>query len=768
MLFVKMLKDLKENIAQFFAVFMMAFISLFVTAGLGTSAYENVDEYMRASNFKDLDVQGTIFSQNDIDDITMLEDITSVNGIYNTSGKIELDTEIKVLINYISGNDVSQMYVTEGSPYEEGASGVWISQNIAQVQGIKCGEVITINSNGYRFSEEVKGLVYSPQYIYYTVDSTFVEPDYSKYGFLIMDAVECPEKDWYYDELIIDVKDVGNSTVLSSQDNARLDRATGEIKTIISTESAVVNKKSQDYQLRTYIEAVGSNLAMQLVFPPLFGAIALLGILTTMTRLVARQRTTIGALKALGFTNAKIYVHYISYSFFVILAGSMLGAISGYYILGDIIYDSMVFYYLNPFEKMVLSGNIIIYMILLLAGGILVTYFSNRKVLSLSASSILQPEAPPSVKGSWYERMRFWSKLKFATQWNVRDISRNKFRTCMSIVGVLICSALIFASVSFLLSLLGRAGWQYGNIVKAKSKIEFESGTDYGVVEDYAREYSGQMIEEKSISFFMGDVVENTFLFVIDEGNNYILNDPKGNYMELNSNGVAISYKFANKIGAKVGDNIRYTITGEEQVYTERITAISRMPFGQGILMTRKHFEDKDGTFKPEVIYTNLTVSKDIEERNEIISVNTTKNLKEGISNSNDTYYLVAGIVAVLAIVLGSIILYNLGTMSYAEKLKDMATLKVLGFSSQELRLILMQQNLFITGIGTVLGIPLGYQILDILTEICGEKVDVLVTLSVFPYTVDVVVTFGLSVLINLIIVSKLKEIDMVQALKGV
>ena len=126
MLFQKMLKDLQANLIQFLAIFTMAFISVSVLSGLSASSPDALDRYLTDTNYRDLDVQGQLFTREDIDALQNLPQIRSVNGYYNTSGKIELGGEKNILLTYLSGNDISEMLLKEGVPYTEGASGIWL------------------------------------------------------------------------------------------------------------------------------------------------------------------------------------------------------------------------------------------------------------------------------------------------------------------------------------------------------------------------------------------------------------------------------------------------------------------------------------------------------------------------------------------------------------------------------------------------------------------------------------------------------------------
>ena len=765
MLFQKMLKDLQANLIQFLAIFTMAFISVSVLSGLSASSPDALDRYLTDTNYRDLDVQGQLFTREDIDALQNLPQIRSVNGYYNTSGKIELGGEKNILLTYLSGNDISEMLLKEGVPYTEGASGIWLDATFCEAMGIGCGDIVTIMSDQIRLNEEVKGMVYSPQYLYYMPDS-YVEATYGEYSFGFMDISECPYEDVVFDELLIDIEGVSGQLNLTASEDRLTSQVSAAIKKTLDSEELVMTTKGQDYQIRTYLNSLNSLLALKKIFPILFGCIALIGILSTMTRLIARQRTVIGALKALGFRDRTITFHYMSYGIFTVFLGCVVGAVVGYYVLGDVGYENMTWFFLNPYECKVFPVSNVYFALLLTASAAVVAYYSNKRVLSQNAAVILQPESPKAFGTGWYEKLPIWSRLRFSTRWNVQDVARNKLRTVMSLAGIMTCSALIFAAFGFWESLAKETTWMYGELVRANDIVNFSEQADYDVVYDYAKEYRGQMIENEPIMLFTDASNHRTSMTVVDKGNCYFINDMKGQYVDLD--GVALSYCEAKILGVKEGDFVSWKVSGTSKAYTERVAFINRNPITQGITLSRDTWEKLQATFEPNCIYTNRTVPKNLEEKAEIESVNAVASLSEGMRRSNEANYSLIVIVISLSLLMGVVILYNMGSLSYMEKSRDMSTLKVLGFRARDLKAILMQQNLILSAVGTVMGIPFGYRVLELLISTMGEDLDCMIQVSLISYICTFMITFLLSVIMNARINAKIETIDMVTALKGV
>ena len=771
MLFRKMIRDLKQNAVQFLAIFFMTFLAMMVVEGLDSAnvgSSISMELYLQETNFKDIDVQGGEFSYRDIDTLRSLPGVEDVNGVYRVSGRIRLDTERKLLLNYVEANDISSLHLVEGEPYEEGVSGIWLDERFCEAMAISVGDTISITSESVTFQEIVKGIVYSPEYIYYVPDASYVEPVYGEYGFGYMDISERTQSDGFFNQLLVTAKDVNGQMSLDHKEQRLLDDLKAQIKTALENENLMILTKTQDDGYHFYMEQLASRKAIGIVFPIMFFGIAMLGVLSTMTRLIARQRMQIGTLKALGFSGAVITRHYMSYGMVITFLGAVAGGIFGYYSLGILMWEDMVYYYCNPYESLMLSAKpfVSVLMVTGLAG--LTAYLSNKKVLSQNASSILRPEPPKKNSAGWLEKTSVWTRLKFVSRWNIRDVWRNRLRTAMSMLGVTICSMLMFSAFCFYECLKFQPEWMYGDLIKAKYKVEFSESADYGTVYDYAAVYDGQMVSKMSATIF-GDAGERAgTVTVVDQGNCYLSQGMDGEYLDLPESGVAISYRMAELLDLEIGDMVTWKLDGEKESHSARITRIYRNPIVQGIALSRSTWESMDFAFEPTEFYTNVTVPPEMADRQEIDAVHTTETLKTAMVQTNEINYTISIYMIVAAVLLGVVVLYNLGMLSFVEKAREIATLKVLGFQSVTIRQILQQQNLGITMVGILPGIPCGFYFLGQLLGMMGDDVDFLTVLSPMPYLCTIVGIFGVSMLVNGFISSKIKLINMVEALKGV
>lgn len=773
MLYRKMLRDLKKNGVQFLSIFIMTMLAMIVVCGFDSSDHgtsESAAEYFEGTNYKDIDVSGDLFTNKSIGMLELEDGIAAVDGILTYQGKTVLDKERPLLISFISSNRVSRFHVIEGEGFSPGSHDVWVEYRFAAARNIHPGDTFSYTIDNQTYRKKVAGTIYYSEYMYYIPNSTYPEPEYGEHGFIVMDIGEAPVSTQCYDRLIVDLADVTHQGKhLTAEDNIRMAEMKSVITKRFDNSRLLVTTKTEDDIYTGYINAMESSSAISSVFLVLFMLAASLGIITTMTRLTSNQRTQIGTLKAVGFSRRKIILHYMSFSVSITLLGAIVGAVIGSYAFGSYLNATLDYYYQNPLLRLEPTMKSV-WMILLSVGTCaVVTYLSTIKILRQNASTILSQEPPKSVGMGLLERLPFWNKLSFASQWNVRDVRINKLRSAVSIFGILICSMLLFSAIGFSECLHAVPPWMYGQLIRADYRITLEDDISYEAAYDYARQYAGQLVENKPVTLFSASAESAREVFVLDEGNLFTLQNEALNTLALPDDGVVITSRIMDLLGVKKGDPIRFRVAGDPRIYTTHIVNVSRQASNQGILLSRKSFEKLGGTFAPNLIFTNKYVPSDLKQRVDISSVETKKILKEAQDNMNSTGYAITAILIIMGVVMGAVVLYNLGVLSYIEKVREIATLKVLGFQSLNIRYILLQQNLVITAIGALLGIPLGRVILALLVDMfSGTDTDIIIKLSALPYIGAVLGTFLVSVIINIFVSSKVKSIDMVEALKGV
>ena len=771
MLLRKVIRDLRQNATQFVAIFIMTFFAMLIVGGFDAGKNCTLmtgTEYLEDYGYKDLDVRGAVFSPGNISKLEMMDEIKAVDGIMHAYGKVVLDKEYLLVMNYVSSTKVSRMMVVDGEEYVPGASGVWLENEFAKAQGVRVGDVISLKIGNQTQKEVVKGLVYYPEYLYYVPSDTYPEPIYGTHAFGVMDISSAPFEETYYDQLTVDLNDVdGQLMSLTDEDILIMKEIKDKITDTLDNDEIIVKTKTEDDVYGFFFSSTESFDSVSSLFAVLFISVALLGILTTMTRLISKQRTQIGTMKALGFSDKKIIIHYLSYSAIVTLIAAVLGIVIGRYTLGLYLKSINDYYYQNPYAALRSSYQSIVMPLAAVLISIITTYICTKKTLTENAAEILKPAVPKTGQTGLLERTPVWEQLKFGSRWNIRDVDRNRLRTVMSILGIIFTSTLLFTAFGFAECLAGQSDWMYGTICSARYRILFEEAS-YSQVYDYSRQFKGQMVQMENATIYSDTVTDVRTMQIFDEGNLYHFQNENEEFFDLPDTGVILTSNMRDVLEVDVGDMISWRIPGDKTLYRARIMGFNIQASDQGMILSRKAWENMRGDFRPNILYTNKTVDKSLEKRPEISAVNDVVMMKRTLEAGNELGYAIAVIISTIAVVMGVIVLYNLGELSYIEKVKEIATMKVLGFQSLAIRLIILQQNLSITILGALIGVPFGRVLLDVINDAYYHPDDdVLVKLSPFVYIATVVGTFAVSVIVNIYVTSKINKIDMVEALKG-
>ena len=310
--------------------------------------------------------------------------------------------------------------------------------------------------------------------------------------------------------------------------------------------------------------------------------------------------------------------------------------------------------------------------------------------------------------------------------------------------------------------------WQYGELTTGQYKVVFGQQVSNLEKRQYNQEFKGQLVQEGSCEFKTDTLVKKGMITVLDDGNYLHYQNYEGDEIRLAQNGIAMSAKMAKVLGLEVGDFVEWHIVGEKHWERSRITLLYRTPTGQGITLPRAAYETLEYDFNPTSFYTNMTIPQYVRDSDDISGVISIDQLKHDLDDNMETMNLMVGILIIAAVLLGIIVLYNMGVLSFMEKTREVATLKVLGFSSGKIRRILRQQNNWITIIGIIAGLILGYRFLDIMMQTMSEDNDMPTVVYLASYIYAVIGTWLTSTGVNYMLSGKVKTICMVDALKGV
>ena len=747
----KMLRDIKVNKTQFISIFLMAFLGIFAFCGVCSEYYgleQTSNEFYTDTNLADGWIYNTTITDGAVDEISNFSTNHEKQLVVQSVGNFSNDPDIT--LHFVEDNEISKFYATEGQDFNlSDDSGVWLDKRFADAQNLTVGDNITFKFNGMTIEKEIKGIGYSPEYVY-EASPTSIIPDFKDMGFAYLSNKAFPLSNVPYNVLLVKFNQNPDDFEKSLEN---------------SVDSLSFTRQSEHVSVSQFNEEMAQHKMIGNVFPIVFILVTFLTLLTTMTRIIAHQRTQIGVLKAVGYKNRTIILHFMSYGFWPVLAGAFLGLILGPAIIPDLFYPSMTSRYSLPQWN---PGFDIIFVIVagvMVISSLLVSYFAARNISKENPANTMRPKAPNISSSGFLENTKLWTKLNFNIRWNYRDARSNNFRALMAIVGVMGCVALLISAFGMNDSMDNLKTWEYDDISHFESKLIIKSGVSQADIDDIREEVNGSTIMEQAIEIKAHGNEKTASLLTLNDTDLISQTDKNKNPINLSDTDISLSAKMAESLDVGVGDTIDWHIIGSDDWVECKITNIHGEPLSQGIILSANKLEDLGLNFTPTSIITTEHVDNDYDS---IKSVSTLGQMKSNWDEMSASVMLMVSILIFFAILLAIVVLYNLEILSFTEIEREIATLKVLGFKTGDLRKLLLTQNLVFTAIGFVLGIPLGFYLITLMLNASGESMYHVPVLTLGNILLSGVITFVVSIVVNLLFSSKIKNLDMVEALKDV
>ena len=746
----KMLRDISINKTQFISIFLMAFLGVFAFCGVCSEYYgleQTSHDFYTDTNLADGWIYNTTITDEALDEINNFSTDSEKQLIVKSVGNFSNDPDIT--LHFLDTNEISKFYTTEGEDFNlSDDSGVWLDKRFADAQNLTVGDNISFTFNGLEIEKEIKGIGYSPEYVY-EASPTSIIPDFKDMGFAYLSYKAFPS-DIQYNTLLVKF----NQTPDEFRDS--LDGSVEYLSFTEQTDHVSVNQFENEMSQHKMIGDV---------FPIVFILVTFLTLLTTMTRIISHQRTQIGVLKAVGYKNRTIILHYMSYGFWLVLAGAILGLFLGPAIIPRLFYPSMTSRYSLPVWHPGFDMSFVYVALIMVLSSLLVSYLAARNISKENPADTMRPKAPNISTSGFLENSRIWNKANFNIRWNYRDAKRNKFRALMAIVGVMGCVALLISAFGMNDSMENIKHWEYDDISHFESKLIIESGASLSDIEDVRKEVNGSTIMEQAIEIKGHGNEKTASLLVLNDTTLISQTDKDGNSINLSSTDISLSAKTAESLNVGVGDTIEWHVVGSDDWVSCKITNIHGEPLSQGIILSKEKFDDLDLNYTP----TSIITAENVEGNHDSIkSITTLNEMKNNWDEMSGSVMMMVSILIFFAILLAIVVLYNLGILSFTEIEREIATLKVLGFKTGDLRKLLLTQNLVFTFIGFILGIPLGFYLMTLMMNAAGDSLYYIPSLTLGNILLSGVITFIVSIAVNLLFSSKIKNLNMVEALKDV
>lgn len=794
MLKKKMIRDVLKNKSQFITILLMVMVGVMVYAGI--EAYmdgmtDTANRFYTKNNLPDVNVIGTSFTKDDLNDIKIIDNVVDAERKLTLTMNDAKDNDKSYLVNVIEENNISKFYVKDGTSFDKEKGGVWLDYFCAKENNIKVGDKISFKYEKYVFNEKVNGLIYVPDHVYDVKDESQIMPNHKTYGFLYISSNELEgfikdeaknklssklgknlsdeefdklnptfnfEDNIPYNYVMVDVKTKKDVNKVKDEIEKRVENA----KATISIE------KTSSYAM--YQGEIDEGAAYVGIFSGLFLFIAMLSVITTMTRIIKNQKLEIGTLKALGFSKYKITRHYVGYGFWVALLGALLGILLGRYFLGSVFLNIEMSFFEMPEGRVFIKPLTYVASLLVVIITSIITFLTCYKELRKKPADSLRNELPSvNEKSLNITTKGIFKNMSFSSKWNLRDIIRNKFRTITGVIGIVGCCTLIVCALGMLNSMNNFIKIQFDDLYNFDYKLNLKENVKQSRIDELTDKYGNNTSMTLNIEIKDDNDDREANTLFVDDSNGYVRfanKDYKFKTLDRND-GVYVTYKFSDKYNLKIGDKISWHSYGSKNYYKSKIVGYIRDPEVQGVTATRSYIESIGINYKPDSIYTNKDL-KNVKQINGVNVVQGIDELKTAIKSMLSMMREMIIIIILFAILLGVVIIYNMGILSYSEKEYQFATLKVLGFNSRKIKNIFTKQNSIICIISTIIGLPLGYFLTSYLFKVClDENYDFGVYIKPITYVLAFIGTYLVSYFVSKFLARKVNKIDMVSSLKS-
>ncbi len=763
----KLLRDLRSGWKSFVAILIICAISIALYVGIDAAwrgMERNLQDQFERSDLADLWVKGAVTDRT-------VRDIAAIEGVERAQRRVT----VRMDADGLKGNPhvlllmneglptISRPLVTSGEPLTEREKNQCVLQErFARAHDLHVGDVLRLSQGDHVLELTICGLGVLPEFVVGNDGGELVLAE-DAFGYACVSPGTLLH--WPYSEVAVSLKAGADLSAI------RL-----AVEALVKDAQTVVSERKDIIGVKMATEQTGQIRSVGTIFPLVFFIIAVLITWTTMGRLVEKQRLQIGSLFAMGYSRGELILHFASYGLLLAVAGSLAGA-GGAYVFGAALLSFLGAMYILPGVVPFISPAVMVVVSLIMVvitGG--ASMLSAITALGQTPSALLRPKPPGKGKRVFLERIgAVWGRMGFSSKMVLRNMLRNPVRLLMGMVGALGCTALMVTGFGLRDSMDYVMELHFTETMRYDARVTLTSDAAVGYGESIAARTGAEGFEEEMVTaceaFVQGDWRMKP-VFVLQDGQELIrLADSQGESVDLPANGVALSRRAAEDYGLDLGDDILLRVPGGRATQT-RVEKIVDLRLDQGIYLSRGAWEALNlGPWMPTAVLLrgdalNLPVAAGMD------GVDKARGIEEERRSNTLNLQVMEFVVLMLVLfsgVLALVVFYNLGQLNLSERMRELATIKVLGFTPSEIKKLVLRENIIITIVGMLLGM------------VCGPVLHKTVLVSALPNTMQYVpyitrnswiftamLTLAFAMLVNWMLGAKFKEVNMVESLKSV
>jgi putative ABC transport system permease protein len=782
-LFRNLLRDIRKSKGQFISILIIVILGVtFYTAinsafkNLSSSSAKYYEDYRLA------DIWVELYNS----PISINEKVLRIPNVRTATGRIVKDASVDIseenaTLRFITLPDIKKDIVNDisiksGRYFSASDSNqCLLDEDFFKANNLNLGEYIYPIINGNKVKLKIVGSVKSPEFVYTLKDSSEIMTDNKKFGIIYIKQS--------FGEAIFDFKGSVNNISIQISNGSDVKTVKDDIKKALKNYGvkSVIDRDEQTSS-KTISEEIKQLKSMGGSFPVIFFMVASVIIYIMMGRMVENQRTQIGVLKAVGFTNTQVMSYYMSYSAIIAFSGSFIGSIIGTYMGASMtkLYNQ---YFNLPLAEIKIYGEFVIPAFMLtLFFCLFAGYHSCKAIFKIMPSEAMREKSPESGKKIFIEKINLiWRNISYLGKIIVRNLFRYKKRALLTSLGVIFSSAILLVALSMGDSMDFMIKQQYGNIQNYDIKVKFSkliSVEELNNIKNITHVNKVEPVLETGVEISNGwRSKEVGFTALIKEPQMYKVEDNNGNSISLPQNGILLSEKLVNILGVKVNDSVvvKFYFPGKEKkemvvkgivvqyLGLSTYTSMDNLKniLGEGMVASSAVLKLNDINYENEVKdkLKNMANVTSVESKTD--SLNALLKNMGAMKASIGVYITLAGILLIA-------VLYNIATINIFERQRELATLKVLGFNNNEVKKLIFNENYIIVIFGMIIGLPVGKWLgASLMASSSTDAYTIPYVVEFKTYIIAIILTLVFTAITNLTLMKKIKALDMIEVLKN-
>lgn len=770
----RLFRMIKITKGQYIAVLAIIVTGIFVFTAVSNSAInlkDAINDYYIETNFADIYVKGSNITDK------LEGSLPGSNNIKEADARIVFDTKLitdskddDVNIRVVSvdkyQNKINKLFIKSGKRTLTENDAIIIEQ-FAAARKIKLGDEIKIKINGMQHKFRVSGIASSSEYVYMMESDQSLLPDPEGFGVIFLEE--------NYLRKIYSSGGNFNEILIKVNNDENINKTANYLEDNLDSSVTRIIKKSDQLSNSMLNQEISGLEMMSKSVPVVFLIFAGIMLASMLSRIVKKDRMSIGVLKALGFTDVEIVIHYLKYAASVGIIGGLIGSIIGTALSGVMTNYYLVFFNIPMLTVKVYYYRILISVLLSLLFCIISGFWGVRGIIKINPAESMKPEAPKKGKRIFIENIKLiWDHVPFSWKMVIRNIFREKKKF-----------AFIGAAVSITCGMMIMTTWMidiidvmfnkhYTEFVKVQYNVVFDGFKNENVMNEITETLSIKDIEGRiELPFEIVNGRESKIVNVVCLKKDtvfYGFTDMKGNKVLIPPQGILVSSNLANDLNINVGDEILLDSFVSDDNYYVTVKGIINQSLGINGYMNIDYLSE---LILDKGIINGVYINSDDDVLNKLsdmknVTIQSQSDMKAAFEEFTTLTAVSMGVMVIFSGLLGFIIVYSMTLMSINERTLEFSSLRVMGFTKKEIFNMLARENMIMTLIGIIAGIPIGLWLVDYMSKSFTTDVYTMnEPISLNSMIVSIILTITFIILAQLMTYVKIHKLDFMQALKN-